>query len=547
MIEKTKNTNYLAIIFIIFFFIIQLNNISLGGTTIDERSIDNGNTITYEKLKIISKLDIVQNSSINPKLKSVSKMETYGQFISFQQFYFSRLFVDSDLLNNFFDENNIFSSFYSKTTFLRYFYLNIYVSAMLLIIYFFLSSFKNEKFAFLFIILLVLTPSFSGHSLFNQKDISFMFHIFFACLLIVHTGLNKNNKLFYFASILSGISISLRISGIIFIFVTVLFSIIYQLNLEKKSWSKVISYCSKFSAISVFTFLLVSPASWFSPIEFISTSLNQQIFLGWTGSTLTNGTFIPAKNISSFYLITWFFYKLPIVYNLLIVASILGLYFNVLRKDIFYQFSVYFLLFVNIAFALYKPEVYDGIRQFLFLLPFIIYISTCILLEFNKKFKIFIPITILYLIFTQYGLGPYKYVYFNELTDEQTITYECQNIDGCGDWLTDYWGFSGQSLTDYINRKNIQDVYFCKTIELWDLYVDESLNPIYDIKYLMPEIPLKPEVYVATIYRPRLDDDGCNFIQNNINYDCKIIHRTEVQLRNNNIDLNYLKKCTLSF
>ncbi len=175
--------------------------------------------------------------------------------------------------------------------------------------------------------------------------------------------------------LLSGISISLRISGIIFIFVTVLFSIIYQLNLEKKSWSEVISYCSKFSAISVFTFLLVSPASWFSPIEFISTSLNQQIFLGWTGSTLTNGTFIPAKNISSFYLITWFFYKLPIVYNLLIVASILGLYFNVLRKDIFYQFSVYFLLFVNIAFVLYKPEVYDGIRQFLFLLPFIIYIS----------------------------------------------------------------------------------------------------------------------------------------------------------------------------
>jgi len=113
--------------------------------------------------------------------------------------------------------------------------------------------------------------------------------------------------------------------------------------------------------------------------------------------------------------------------------------------------------------------------------------------------------------------------------------------------LTDYWGFSGQSLTKYINTNNIEDVYFCKTIELWDLYVDESLKPIYDISYLMPEIPLKPEVYVATIYRPRLDYDGCGFIQNNINYDCKIIHKTEVQLRNNNIDLNYLKKCTLSF
>ena len=86
MIEKTKITNFLGIIFIVIFFIIQLNNIFLGGTTVDERSNDYGNVITYEKLKIISKLDIIQNSSINPKLKNVSKMETYGQFISFQQF-----------------------------------------------------------------------------------------------------------------------------------------------------------------------------------------------------------------------------------------------------------------------------------------------------------------------------------------------------------------------------------------------------------------------------------------------------------------------------
>ena len=547
MIEKIKNTNSLAIIFILFFFLIQLNNISLAGTTIDERSIDNGNQITYEKLKIISKLNIIDNSSINPVLKNISKMETYGQFISLQQFYFSRLFVDSELLNNFFNKNEIFSSFYSKTIFLRYFYLNIYVSAMLLILYFTISSFNNKKFALLFIILLVLTPSFSGHSLFNQKDIGFLLHIFLASLLIVQNGFNKNTKIFYFASVLSGISISLRISGIIFIFATVLFSIIYQLNLEKKSWREVVYYYSKFSAISIFTYLLVSPGSWFSPIEFISTSLNQQIFLGWTGSTLTNGIFIQAESISSFYLFSWFFYKLPIVFIFLIVASILGLYFKILRRDTFYQFSLYFLLFVNITFIFYKPGVYDGIRQFLFLLPFIIYISTSILLEISKKFKILIPITILYLVFTQYGLGPYKYVYFNELTDEKTITYECENIDGCGNWLTDYWGYSGKNLAEYINKKNIQEVYFCKSQGLWDPYINESLNPIYKIKDLKPEIILKPEFYVATIYRPRLNDDSCGFIQNNINYDCEIIHKTEIKLRNNNIDLNYLKKCNLNY
>ncbi len=542
MPNKIKNTNFLIIIFILVFFVIQLNHISTGGTTIDERSIDNGNEITFEKLKIISKLNIIENSSINTVLKRVSKAETYGQFVSFQQFYFSRIFNDSELLNNFFDRNELFSSFYSKTTFLRYLYLNFYVSVMLLVLYFTISSFKNRKFAFLFTILLVLTPSFSGHSLFNQKDISFLFHIFLATLLIVQNGLNKNTKLFYLASILSGIAISLRISGIIFIFAAVLFSIFYHLIFEKKSWRDVLYYYLKFAVISIFTFLLVSPGSWFSPIEFVLESLRQQIFLGWTGSTLTNGVFIEAKNMSSFYLITWFFYKLPIVYHFLIVSSFLGLYFKILRKDIFYLFSIYFLLFVNIAFIFYKPEVYDGIRQFLFLLPYIIYISTSILLEVSKKFKVLTPIVLIYLVLTQYGLGPYKYVYFNEFTNEETITYECQNVDGCGDWLTDYWGYSAKHLTDYINKNNIQDVYFCKRAELWDPYVNESLNPNYDNLKI-----LNSEFFLATIYRPRLNVDGCGFIQNNIDYECKLIYKTEAQLRNNSIDLNYLKKCNLNY
>ena len=142
MTDKIKNTNFLIIIFILVFFVIQLNHISTGGTTIDERSIDNGNEITFEKLKIISKLNVIENSSINPVLKRVSKMETYGQFVSFQQFYFSRIFVDSELLNNFFDRNELFSSFYSKTTFLRYLYLNFYVSVMLLVLCFTISRFK---------------------------------------------------------------------------------------------------------------------------------------------------------------------------------------------------------------------------------------------------------------------------------------------------------------------------------------------------------------------------------------------------------------------
>ena len=58
-------------------------------------------------------------------------METYGQFVSLQQFIFSRKLYGSNLLNNYFVENDLFVSFYSKISFLRYIYLNIYICIFL--------------------------------------------------------------------------------------------------------------------------------------------------------------------------------------------------------------------------------------------------------------------------------------------------------------------------------------------------------------------------------------------------------------------------------
>ena len=89
MVNKLKNLNLLAFLIIFAFLIIQVNSLNIGGTTIDERSLDNGNQITYEKLKLISEFEIFYNKSINPSLTTISSTETYGQFISFQQFIFS--------------------------------------------------------------------------------------------------------------------------------------------------------------------------------------------------------------------------------------------------------------------------------------------------------------------------------------------------------------------------------------------------------------------------------------------------------------------------
>ena len=213
-----------ALFYVLTYFVTQFNLLKHGGTTIDERSLDSGNAITFNKLQTILNLKIIQDGEINSVLKTVDKMETYGQFVSLQQFIFSRKLYGSNLLNNYFVENDLFVSFYSKISFLRYIYLNIYICIFLVVFYFIISKYKDKKFGLIFIVILSLIPSFNGHGLFNQKDITFLIHVFLACYLIVQNKFFINHKIFVLTTLLSGLAMSLRISAIAFIGLAVIFS-----------------------------------------------------------------------------------------------------------------------------------------------------------------------------------------------------------------------------------------------------------------------------------------------------------------------------------
>ena len=81
------------------------------------------------------------------------------------------------------------------------------------------------------------------------------------------------------------------------------------------------------------------------------------------------------------------------------------------------------IISVNILFIIFKPTAYDGIRQYLFLIP---PFATFRLKHFsiqNKKriFNFVIVINLIYLLITQISLGPYKYTYFNEFVNEDNI------------------------------------------------------------------------------------------------------------------------------
>jgi len=536
-----QKINLITYLLIILFFVFQSSFILEGGTTIDERSIDNSNQITLDKLRMLTNFEIFKDGDINPALKDIYKVETYGQFISFQQFLFSRIFVNSDLINSFFNEQDLFLSFYSKVNLLRNLYLNIYVSLLLFIIYKVLVKIKSQKFGLIFIIFLILIPSFNGHSQFNQKDIGFMLHIFLASIYIIKLIDSKNKKHILLSALLSGLAVSLRLSGFVILLIPIVYSFLIENNREQLGLNNLVKKYVEYIFYIFIFYIVFSPSSWFNILGFLETSINQQILIQWNGSTLTDGDFILSSNMDKLYLIKWLFYKLPINFHIILILSIFSFKVKNFKNDVFLTFSVIFFLVVNAGFIILTPAAYDGLRQFLFLIPFIVYIATSFLVELGQKLNFVLPVIIIYLIFTQFGLEQYRYVYFNEFVDESNITYDCNNIDGCGNWLTDYWGYSAKSIAEHVNNSELKNVYVCKSREVWDPYLNEGLNPNYtDTNKISNN-----SFHLVTIFRPRFQDDGCGFYIADLIYNCKIKKKFVTSLRGNELDLGYLKSCTI--
>ena len=176
----------------------------------------------------------------------------------------------------------------------------------------------------------------------------------------------------------------------------------------------------------------------------------------------------------------------------------------------------------------------------------------------TKKFQIsLIYSNIFVFIFTQFGLGPYKYVYFNEFVDINKISVECNNLDGCGTWPTDYWGFSGREVAEYLNknllegdipdksefawRDNSTSLLICRPSVTAQTYMNKNLN--YN-KLNIGDFS-RSEIITLTYHRPRLKDDSCKFLINNVDYICSTIFTFNTQMRFQDVVLAHIKECRI--
>jgi hypothetical protein len=209
------------------------------------------------------------------------------------------------------------------------------------------------------------------------------------------------------------------------------------------------------------------------------------------------------------------------------------------------NYSFIFIMANFLLFPLIKPTAYDGLRHFLFLIPFFTVLCVSVLNKIKllnaTLFKIVFGLMIIYGLYSQFGLNSFRYTYFNELTDIEKIAFSCENNDGCGNWPTDYWGFSGKELSVLFNSNfNETNLLICEPKHVFSSYLDSnkfnsiSLNQTQNFE----------NFYTLTLHRPRQDVNSCDFHFLNYEIKCTLTGGVTRQLRGQEIFMSYIHQCS---
>ncbi len=374
----------------------------------------------------------------------------------------------------------------------------------------------GEKAGFFSSLILTLTPRYYGHIFNNSKDIPFAV-LFLTASYYIFSSYRQFPKLSKTHVIKLGVCIGLalgvRIGALLlygYFFLIFLAWLLNKTYIERESVIS-LSYDTKAFSNFGFSFFFVIAISWgtmllcwpwaqIAPIENPLRALSEISEFPWKGTILFKGEFIKASDVPWDYIPTWLSISLPEFYFLFVLFGVIGacryLRRTPQRDDHSSRFLteislLIFAIIFPVLYVIYKQSVlYDGIRHFLFILPFLAIISgislTYILRSINSFFTKFsvIAVTIFLFglsVFDMISLHPYENVYFNRIFGGG-LPVAANNYD------TDYWGNSYKEASEWVvqnyslNSKTTYSVAAC-------LFPQEIL-----LYYLNPSAYIKKEI-----------------------------------------------------
>jgi len=385
----------------------------------------------------------------------VSQLDSYHGYYGVGFYFFSEIF--GLLINNILENFEVLDS--SKTllnkhpsVFIFFFISGLYFNKIIYLIT------KNKKYSYLSTIFYFSYPYLLGHSFFNVKDMPFM-SVWLICtyylINILKNYLNKKKikkTKIILLSFLTAYLFSIRISGIL-IFVEYLIFLFIFLSVFKIDFKSFIKFFYKKIILFLLFFLLFlylfHPSYWSNPLKFFYAIqfMSQHV---QSVCTVTLGECMKAQNLPSSYIPIWLFFKLPLV-------IIFGFFlFPIYEKKIFSHKNNLFLigslfssvLAIIFLLILFNVNLYDELRQILFIIPLIFIISLSIIYFYSKKISYILLISFsFYFLLQNIKIFPYNYIWLNNFTHFTKIN---------GIFELDYWGVSTKKISNFLNKQNLE-------------------------------------------------------------------------------------------
>ena len=351
------------------------------------------------------------------------------------------------------------------------------------------SELFNKKVGRIVFLLCFFNPIFFGHIAINQKDMIIAFANIWSTYLILRYLKNqqideKRNRYVILGGLAIGFGLGVRIiflGTLVPIIVISIIDVLFSKKIidDKFSNKKLIVDVFKISAIGYTLMILCWPDThqniFVLPFILFFKSLNFEFGILFS---LLNGNVYNTAETPKSYLIINFLYKLPEF----ILLSYLVFIYLILKNKIFFdlQFKFFNTKLVLILFIISFPnllllvspyKIYDGLRLFLYLIPYISIIPGLVIYYLIINYKNHISkilLTAIFSLFAYYllifvSLTPYQYIYLNVLNgDFSKADKKFEN---------DYWAISIKELVnqipnnkDLLNNKELK-LTFCGTID----------------------------------------------------------------------------------
>ena len=365
----------------------------------------------------------------------------------------------------------------------------------------------NDKVGKIAFLVLFFYPVFFGHMGFNGKDTILSFsHVWITYLAIDYLKVQSNKEKSLRNVVFIGILLAIA-TGIQLVFLGSLLPIILFIFLEifffKKFINKNFSY-KKFvfdliKSFLVFYSLLMlfwidaHPNILLLPFNFLMETFSSG-YTGWC-CNLVNGNYYFSIEVPKFYFLTNFIYKSP---EYILITYVLFLIIIILSKKFFIEKFKYFntkiylliliLLYPDVIAILIPYPIYDGIRLFLWTIPYLCIIPALTIYYLienikNTKSKITLVLLscfIIFFIYNFFSITPYQYTYLNNFNGETKNRYM--------KFENDYWTSSLNELfkiSSFSKNKNLK----FSTCGVSDKAVKKYLNKkgYFNIDFGAPE------------------------------------------------------------